>query len=123
MVDWTIDLMKSVKPTTWSLENVSHPALYLFEGAHKFKMEEYGVPQSRRRIVICNNFSPLDIEKTPAISTYQTLTVHNNREINWMEYEVICSGSYNRLFRSILKPCYTILFHKQASGTYMTRKI
>ncbi len=114
MIDWTIELMVRVSPTTWSLENVCHPNLYTYPNAFRFKMEDYGVPQSRRRVVICNGFDPKAIETSPVISAFDVLSQYNDRDVNWLDYEIMSSGSYNRIFRSIRKPCYTILWHRQA---------
>ena len=113
MIDWTLDLISVVKPTTWTLENVSNPILNKYNKAHVFKLQDYGVPQTRRRTIICDGFDHENIVKSQQISSIETLERFIVRPVDWTKYEAISSGSYNRYFRSIYKPCYTIVNHKQ----------
>lgn len=112
MLDWTLSLINTLGPSTWSLENVSHPTLRSYPNAHVFNMEEYGVPQTRRRIVMCGGFDPDIVEKSEITSSISALS-KSAMDIEWMNYNTVCSGSYKRYFRCVTKPCYTILTNNQ----------
>lgn len=56
MVRWFVSLVKLLKPTTWSLEEVGHPLVREFLEAQSvtfatFDFAAYGVPQTRKRIL------------------------------------------------------------------------
>ena len=56
LVDWFLEVVRLVRPDSWSMEQVNHPVLrdYLSERGIPFlvvNMADYGVPQSRRRVV------------------------------------------------------------------------
>ena len=54
LVEWYIDFVKRIKPTTWTFENVRHPVIRDFMVQAKvehgyFNFVKYGVPQTRKR--------------------------------------------------------------------------
>ena len=62
LVKWSLSFLIKAKPTTWSFENVNHPALAAvlneFKAKHSlicdfdvFKFEDYGLPAKRTRIL------------------------------------------------------------------------
>ena len=62
LVKWSLDFLLKTKPTTWSFENVQHPALAAlleeFKANHSsicdyevFNFHEFGLPANRRRIL------------------------------------------------------------------------
>ena len=54
LVEWYLHFVRRAKPTTWTFENVRHPAIRDFLTRCKvdygyFNFVQYGVPQTRKR--------------------------------------------------------------------------
>jgi len=107
MINWTLEVITHIDPHTWSMENVTHPLLKRYVGAKVFNMAEFGIPQTRQRIIISN--IDLDCIKTEPKKYACDVLVMVGRDIDWNEYEMISTGSYLRHFRNMNELSYTIM--------------
>lgn len=132
LVDWFLQVVSLVRPDSWSMEQVNHPAVRasLAERSVDFvvvNMAEYGVPQSRRRIiagdaVTVNGLRHLKGTVAPRLPTdvFPQLDPHRYRLCSGVDNtSVHRNGKYVGLrpmrpgecSRSLLEPAHTVWSH------------
>ena len=81
LVFWALDAIKTIQPTSWSLEQVANRVL-LSSLKDKYdasisiiRMPEYGIPHCRKRLVMGKGFEISEIEKelAPSMSVFDSV--------------------------------------------------
>ena len=108
MIDWTLEVIHLLSPTSWSLENVVHPkVIQQYENCNIFRMWNYGVPQKRKRMIMTN--VDTSTMRTDEGGNVLDIVTRFRPEIDWGNCEMTPSGGPWRNCQSMNNPSYTIL--------------
>lgn len=114
MVTWTINLIHELAPNSWTLEQVNHRMMRPFIDAYNGKLVkccDYGVPQSRKRLLL----GTIDWDKVELMTPSTPLDILQNvgerPNIQWGDYvQMNRAGNWdaNAATRPMTHMSYTI---------------
>ncbi len=88
LVEWSIELMRALRPDSWTLEQVGNPRLRALAAQHNGKLvacADYGVPQSRKRLVL-GTVDWARVETRVPAPVVDILRQVGDRDVPWEEY-------------------------------------
>jgi len=112
LVNWSIELVTRVNPTTWTLEQVCHPqinSLISTHGGMVVQMDKLGIPTTRKRVVMGNYcFEWLNAYECRRVSMREVLDKLNFTPPIGVDAQTNGSQPCKAFYRSLDYPAYTI---------------